>query len=159
MVIIILIKLLFSEDVALWFPKSLLRQPKSRQNSCLGCFATVCGEKQQNVIRRKQELKGKGNLKKNTNQDSFSSGLLSIGCEALLEMKQDGPLSPHSLRHPLETNPQACGHESHQKYLCKLFLYHHQGKIMCSMEQILPMCTIHTSSYHDDKHITCLLFL
>jgi hypothetical protein len=37
----------------------------------MGCFAMVCGKEQQNVIRRKQELKGKGNLKKNTNEDSF----------------------------------------------------------------------------------------
>lgn len=29
----------------------------------MGCFAMVCGKEQQNVIRRKQELKEKGNLK------------------------------------------------------------------------------------------------
>ena len=29
----------------------------------MDCFARVCGKEEQNVIRRKQELKGKGNLK------------------------------------------------------------------------------------------------
>lgn len=66
MVIIILIQLLFPGDVALWFPDSLLPWPRRRQMSCTGCFAMVCGKEQQNVIRRKQELEEKGNLKTHT---------------------------------------------------------------------------------------------
>lgn len=65
MVIIILIKLLFPGDVALWLPKSLLPQPRSGRNSCMACFAMVFGKAEQNVRRREQELKAKGNVKTN----------------------------------------------------------------------------------------------
>lgn len=37
----------------------------------MGCFAMVCGKELQNVTRRKLELKGKGNLKRNTARIPF----------------------------------------------------------------------------------------
>ena len=52
----------------------------------MGCFAMVCGTEQQNVIRRKQELKGKGNLRKNK-LNSFPVGMLNTGYGVLLEIK------------------------------------------------------------------------
>lgn len=37
----------------------------------MDCSARVCGKEEQNVIRRKQELKGKGNLKKTQTRIPF----------------------------------------------------------------------------------------
>lgn len=63
MIIIRLIKLPFLEDVALWLLRSLLLPPRSRRNSCTAYFAMVCGKEEQNVRRREEELKGKGNVR------------------------------------------------------------------------------------------------
>lgn len=71
-IIIILIMLLFPGDMALWFINSLLSQLRRRKNSCMGCFAIVCGKEQQNVIKRKQALEKKRCNRKNTNYNFFA---------------------------------------------------------------------------------------
>lgn len=116
MIIIRLIKLLFLGDVVLWLLRRLLPLPRSRRNSCVAYFAMVCGQEEQNVRRREEELKGKGNVK--TKKISLQ---WRAEPQALLLHVKVGPLNlPPSLRHPLQRIPQDHGHTRRKKRLGKL---------------------------------------
>lgn len=60
MVIIKLIKLLFPGDVALWFPKSLLPQPRRRQKFLYGLFCNGLWQRIAECHKKEVRIKGEG---------------------------------------------------------------------------------------------------